>query len=437
LNVATAYALRTTAELVGLVEAIRDAPAHEPETDFVEWKGPWNIGNAADRFHTARHLLGFGNRTVFAASQQLEGCAYFVAGAEPGNVVGTAHVDPASIDDQLSKYILPGQPRWTPAYVTVDGNSVLVITVETPRAGDPIFTLQQGYGSVPAGRVFVRRHGKTEEAGPADIRALEARGLAASPKVELAVTRTDDGDPLRTGQFTERDAWLAAERDRLLEPFEKQLATRNKHQDVSVRGLVVASVEPYDPRGAQRFRQEVDEYLEKAPERWLAMVIARSITRGLAPLRLQIVNPTERNFDEVEVGLTLPGGAIPYPRLAEARAHLAPPNPPNPWGQGPNYGDLAHQLLNAEGTAMPGSLTSRIRHDESGHTVRFLPTHVRPGETVALPPIYLVLPRRLAGQTLAVGWRLTSTTANGWQEDEIVYDVATEPVEIELLPRAS
>jgi hypothetical protein len=279
LNIGTTYALRTTAELVGLVEAIRDAPAHEPETDFVEWKGPWNIDDAADRFQTARHLLGFGNRTVFAASQQLEGCAYFVAGAEPGKVVGTAVVDPATIDDQLSKYILPGQPRWTPAYVTVEGESVLVIIAETPRAGDPIFTLQQGYSAMPAGRVFVRRHGKTEEAGPADIRALEARSLAASPKVDLTVTRADDGGPLRAGRFTpKRDAWLEEERERLLAPLDNR--SRSPVATLDIKAMPTTSLSFETPSDKQ-FRADVDKYLEQAHQRWLAMGIARCIRQEL------------------------------------------------------------------------------------------------------------------------------------------------------------
>jgi hypothetical protein len=252
--------------------------------------------------------------------------------------------------------------------------------------------------------------------------------------VELSVTRADDGD-LRTGRFTKRDDWLAAERERLLEPFEKQLATGNTHRDVSVGSHVVQTTDPYDGRGAQGFREEVDEYLEKkAPERWFAMVVARSITRGLAPLRLQIVNPTERNFEAVEVSLTIPGGALPYPSLEEARVHFAPPDPPNPWGQGRNYRELAADLLNAAsgGTTTPGPFTSFIQRDESGARVRFPSTHIRPGDPVALPPIHLVLPSKLAGRSLSVGWRVTSTSADAWQEGRILYDIDSEPVDIDL-----
>jgi hypothetical protein len=78
------------------------------------------------RFETVRHVLGFGNRTVLAAQSTFEGCAYLLAGVEPGNLVGTKVVDPADLDNQLSDYIAPGQPRWSPHYVTVHGKSVMV-----------------------------------------------------------------------------------------------------------------------------------------------------------------------------------------------------------------------------------------------------------------------------------------------------------------------
>lgn len=115
LNIDTSRALRTPGELVALVEAVRDARAAEPETDSVEWKSDWDITDAAVRFETVRYILGFGNRTVFAAETNFEGCAYLLAGVEPGNLVGAPVVDPADIDDQLSNYILPGQPRWSPS----------------------------------------------------------------------------------------------------------------------------------------------------------------------------------------------------------------------------------------------------------------------------------------------------------------------------------
>ena len=63
LSIDISRALRTRWELHRLVEAIRDAPAGEPETDWVEWKTVFDLDNdVAHRFETAKHILGFGNR---------------------------------------------------------------------------------------------------------------------------------------------------------------------------------------------------------------------------------------------------------------------------------------------------------------------------------------------------------------------------------------
>lgn len=88
-----------------------------------------------------------------AAQPTFEGCAYLLAGIEPGNVVGVDRVDPADLDDALSKYVLPAQPRWSPNYLTFNGVDVLVITIEAPREGDPICTLQSAYDKAERGRV--------------------------------------------------------------------------------------------------------------------------------------------------------------------------------------------------------------------------------------------------------------------------------------------
>src|SRR4051794_22029323 len=83
----TTRALRTLPELRALVEAVRDAPRSEPETDALEWKRGLDLASKAeDRFNLARHVLGMGNRTPVVASRTFEGCAYLLVGVEPGAV---------------------------------------------------------------------------------------------------------------------------------------------------------------------------------------------------------------------------------------------------------------------------------------------------------------------------------------------------------------
>jgi integrase len=198
LAVDTTRALRTEGELIALVEAVRDASPGETETDSVEWKSAWDLNSAKYRFETARHVLGFGNRSVAAAARTFAGCAYLLMGVEPGNLVGAVRLDPAEITDKLSKYIAAGQPRWTPTYVTIHRQPILVVTVEAPCDGDPICTLQQSFDEARAqqGRIYLRRHGKTEEANPAEVRALEGRVRSHRPREAIT---PDDIETYRDG----------------------------------------------------------------------------------------------------------------------------------------------------------------------------------------------------------------------------------------------
>lgn len=367
--------------------------------------------------------LGFGNRTVFAAQQQFEGSAYLVAGVEPGNVVGAPVVDPADIDDQLSKYILPGQPRWSPAYVTVDGKPILILTIEAPRAGDPIFALQKGYDVAPAGRVYVRRHGKTEEAGPADLRALEARGQAARPKVELLVTRAAETNVLRGASFTKEDLaqWLAREQQRLAIPPDPPRRPYDYITSFPASERFLSS----ETRSKDRYTQEVGAYLARAHRRWLALVAIATVRDELAPIDLQIVNPTDRNFEGVEVVVELPDKLMVWMSTDDVEATLKAPSPPKLWG--------THRITDIFPDVAP---RVRVRNDEveregDSRRVRFLARHVRPGETVRLPLIYLTLPAEMAGQELDIRWRLTSTGVDGWREGEITFAVAQETVDVD------
>ena len=64
---------------------------------------------------------------------------------------------------------------------------MLVVVVSAPRPGDRMFTLEKQFTvtgkTYLAGTIFVRHHGKTEQADPGDIRALEARLLASGGDV--------------------------------------------------------------------------------------------------------------------------------------------------------------------------------------------------------------------------------------------------------------
>jgi hypothetical protein len=411
------HSLRTPDELRDLVKAIRDAPASEPETDNVEWKSEWNLEDSDKSFETARHVLGFGNRSIAAASKEFEGCAYFLAGVEPGNLCGTVPIDPAKISDKLSRYIENGAPRWSPQYVEVDGASVLVITVEVPKGGDPICVLQKAFDKFSKGRIFIRRHGKTEEAGPADLRELETRIRAGRPRVELSVRRIHER-PLHVISVppeASRD-WLKSEGERLELPPPPSPRSR---------GIFEAPVLPFsvdtDPRSRETYGKEVSAYLRRAESRWLARLFKSAIEADVSALRLQIENSTDRNYDGVEVVLEIPAGPIVWHQPDEVDSTLAPPTPPKAWGK--------KRMIEFEPPALSGlgfQGPVEIERGEDLTTVRFQPEHVRPLAAVSLPVLHLVL-RENPG-AIDISWRLTSSTVDGQTSGALTCDVADSPI---------
>ena len=433
ISIDTTHALRTHTELTALAEAVFSAPSSEPETDALEWKSAWDLTTTEVRFQTARHLLGFGNRSVVTAHREFEGCAYLLAGVEPSNVVGVKVLDPADIDNALSRFVAPGQPRWSPAYVTLQGRSILIITVESPRPGDAIFTLQRGFGAALPGRIYVRRHGKTEEANPAEVRALEARGAAIRPKVELDVVRTGPDRSLLAVQYSaaDRDLWVARQVEQLLAPLEPKPKPPRRPGSFMAPGFNPAAFEmpaislPTDRRSKDEFRAEVAEYKAAAPRRWTAVVVAGGIKRRIAEVRLEVVNPTEQNFEGVEVLVDLPDGVQAWLDEDEPFDYFDAPEPVGPWGSRDWIVPASIGARLSRGIRLPGP-TDEVERGADRWRVRFHPRHVRPGESVSLPAVHLSLAEDRAGGEIDIRWRLTSTGADGWRQGSITYSVAEQ-----------
>ena len=180
-------ALRSSGQIRALADAVYHAPPSQQETRRIEWKSTWDLrGSARDKSSAAKHILGFANRNVDIASRMFEGCAYVVAGVEPGNATGVPHEDSATLTAWLSGYLGTDGPVWSPHWVTSAGVTVLVLAIEAPLPGDPIHSLRKAYEGFAPGRVFTRREGQTAEADPDELKMLQARLLAKQSDAKLS-----------------------------------------------------------------------------------------------------------------------------------------------------------------------------------------------------------------------------------------------------------
>jgi hypothetical protein len=173
----------TADEATAVVDAVLAASPAD-ELDWIEWKSSLELGAKTVRGILARHILGMVNRLPEHAAAHAGGRGFVVVGAEPGNRCGVAAADPADLSQGIDSFLGPDRPSWTMHYDDRDGLPVLVLSVAPPRPGDPIYSLYKDLRVIapsgkrkdyPRGTIFVRRLGRTEIAGPEDVRALLER----------------------------------------------------------------------------------------------------------------------------------------------------------------------------------------------------------------------------------------------------------------------
>jgi len=400
LNVDLTRAARSHTERVALITAIETAPASEPEADWVEWKSQLDLSGAEGAFKCASSLLGFGNRDPDYASRYAHGCAYFLVGVEPTNLTGTTVHDPADVEQWLAPYIAAGEPQWSVDYIDVQGKSVMLVTVEAPRFGDPIFTLRKGYDRTKAGAIFVRRGGKTDFASPADIARLAARSGARVSRVDLGVEW--DAEPeLRAITFS----------DDAMEQFAAEAKRLQRWEPPAGRMFTVGL--PRDMRYPTDYDADVARYLENLPRIIQVHAAQLAVDRGLAELKLVIRNETDLNFARTQVTLRLPAGLGAFFDSDELHEVLDDWKPPREWGTE----SLLMPRLASPPVVFPRATDDRdVRRTDDALVVLQPSVDVRPRTAHPLKPVYLRIPASMTSELFEIGWRATSTSADGAAE---------------------
>jgi hypothetical protein len=426
LNVDLHRAARSRSERIAVIEAVANSAAHEPETDWIEWKSNLDISTNEGSFSVARGILGFGNRDPSYAARFARGCAYFLVGVEPGNLLGTQPHDSANVEQWIARFIARGEPQWSVDYLDVRSKTVMFITVEAPQWGDEIFTLQNGFGKAKAGDIFVRLNGKTEHATPADIRRLTERAKRADLRLNVMVDwrRPTQLRALATSA-AKAEGWATRELERL-RPREEP---RRSPYDVS-------TLLSRERRKPDEFMDEVRKYTTQAPTRYQLLARKAAVDVRLAPLALVVENPTEINFSKTQVTLRLPGDVSAYFDSHEIDSDLDECRPPLEWGQNTMYHLATPTVHNLLGALRPGG---RIDSDGGEVAVTLPSVDVRPRTKHDLEPVYLIVPDSYVGRTLEIAWRATSTgaagDASGSLEGEVVdavdADVLVESVAAE------
>jgi hypothetical protein len=419
LDAATMRAIRGSSARLALVRAVRDGGLVTTEKDWIEWKSQVNLRDKRSRMdHIVRHILGFANRDPARAARVAEGCAYLLLGVEPGALHGVQQIDPATLEAWLRPY-LGSDLRWDADYVELDGKAVLVLSVEAPRWGDPVFPLRRALDPYEDGMIFIRRPGKTERASSAEIDQLVDRAARDAQVLLITIDWWSGPKVITPVEIREEDtrAWVEAERRRILPPVDHLRYLAN--QSRPPRFLRAA---PGEPRGVYEYQAEVEGYLELAARARSRQIHRAAVRWGLGAVELAINNDTMDNYPAVEVQLTFPPTVVPYFYEDDAISDQEMPRPPRPYG--------TPQPLFGHEHSTPFS----IRPVGSGYvkqpsgTIHFAPIDVRPGGHHQLEIIHLVVGPEMAGQELIGEWSATSTAVSSKANGTVTVRVGDTPM---------
>lgn len=439
-GIRTDRAFRSRAELRTLVEAVRLAPASTMERDWIEWKRAEKLSAKSCLVDIAHHIIGFANREPDKAAAVAEGCANLLIGVEPGQLSSVEVIDIAQLEQGIVPYLGHDGPRYRPDYVDVDACTVLVITVEAPRWGDPIYFLRQSYLSSDKrakgyveGTVYIRKNGRTENPpDEASWKMLQQRLLRGGVRIDLDVSWADGDTPRIVAVDTSPpllEKWLTRERRRLLAPLETVERRRSGLGSSDFVSRIALEALSGPAFGAERrdpkdYRAEVERYLIQAEERLPARTRNFALSQLAPDLVLAVTNGTDRNFRGVQVEIIFSGALAGHLDRREPWKDVRFPAAPTLYGtiQSITNTFAAYTPFITPSPVSPARLW--IDHQLGRCRVTFAPIDLRPHHTARLPAFRLLALPEAAGTTIMGGWHATATSADGLIQGRV--DIAVD-----------
>lgn len=338
------------AKLVKAAAAIGDLS----ERHYLELKGPPDLRSKADKAKIAKFILGAANRMPERAANTFEGCAVMIIGITPEGVVGIPPVEMLELTQVIEPFLGPAGPRWDIQRVAVEGspNEVLLVTVEPPQHGDPIFPCRANGEKLSDGRVYIRADGGTREANSAELDLLATRSSAISiADVDLEVKIVGDVEPVDLDASECLEDYINQERSRLLramprkrpEPGDHPLSAYNLaplgDAKVLMRGLTSIHELPED-RTEEQYRAEIDSWEAEVRAAWHP-AIDSFLGRVLPSMAIQLKNHSDRYLQDLQLKIHLEGEVTGIAFLDRddelpSRWSLGLPAGPRPWGPRPN-----------------------------------------------------------------------------------------------------
>ncbi|MFF0613702.1 hypothetical protein ACFYUD_34065 [Nocardia tengchongensis] len=320
------------------VEALKETD-DSVESDYLELKSDIDLRSKEGKAKVTKFVLGVSNRMPEMAQKHLDGHAVMVLGVAPGAVPGIQMIDSKDLRKFVTDYTRSDVPRWWIEQVMVGGSVVLVVVVDPPKYGDPIWvshkTLQlpDAKGNMRVvladGGVYYRPDSETRAATGEEIVALCRRILARNPKAALRVEIIGAATRFTfdTGVLEE---YVRAERHRLCH--------QNDRPGPITDGALFARLSAHDSRSWAEFEQQVQSWEDELREAWPRIV--NFCASAVSEARIRITHLDGSYLNDVDLTVHLPRALRAFVKINGDYAPLNTllPNTPMPWGA-PSPGD--------------------------------------------------------------------------------------------------
>lgn len=377
-------------------------------------------------------ILAMSNRDPDDASHTMNGRGIVVIGVEPGAVHGVIHVDNADLDKLVTTYIGQDGPRWQPVWDKVQGHDVLIVVVDAPSWGDPIWTLRKQIGNYGNGTIFVRKRARSEPADSENIARLSDR------LTHIQSNRSLDIDvAVRTARPLSRirpsdeglDEYLAEIRQRLMKPLteykRERKAARGQGFPFSALGetpvealLKATKVSPVfgskpESRTEEQYKLEVERHVKSLREQ-MPSALWRTAARRIPAPAFVVRNRSDRNLKQLAVELYIPGD-IRGQLIRETPKDLDEVLPPGPRPWGPiEPSIIPRHLVTMPTTRSLGDVTPQTKIRNGGSVMlTFLPIDVRPKQTVVLDTNTALLVPDSRTEAVIAEWKATALDTDG------------------------
>jgi Putative DNA-binding domain len=439
-------------DLGRIVRAVLNADEHD-ESDWIEWKTDLDLTTKKGCFPIARAILGMANRLSASASLVCGGLGYVIVGVEPQNLTGTQGADPADLDQLLTPWLggVEG-PQYTPIYVQFEEKKVLVVVVEAPKLGDPIYTLRKEFDGARDGDVFVRKSGRTERASSLDIRALCERAKADSAAPELVVSLVGNV-PLSWFAATKVNGalaeWVGTKRNEIEAAARAEEFRRNHGTNPALGHFAEHLVRLRDLTQHMTNltiwpeRRTLDEYLAEVAA-WAgdvtgagpAVIIDRYLQAGHGMLAVNVHNPSGRYLRNLMVEVHLESDQLTFQEPESHPAHLPPV--PGTYGKTspafPTIPSVGPPIYSALSRAISGVTERKTSWTEQqSFKIMFNVGDLRQEGTASSETHYLVLLERPPGGVLKGTWKATVPEVHGVMRGTLAVAVCQDPVDLKRL----